>query len=145
MSFSITISVLDFNFEDREEKISDNIIKNPNVITLIYEQIGTYGKEEDFDGTKIIRYYVPSGKYKVTAESKGSGLYVESISTHKENGYKTTDIYELIKFSNASEEFQIEVNDDQCISLLYNSRITLEHINWFQKRYMKFENVSIGK
>ena len=96
-----------------------------NCITLKYGEIGEYGKEEDFDGYKEIRYYIPSGAYTVKCQTRGSGLYLESIETHLEDGYKTSDVLKDIKFSSTDEEYEIEVSDGACITLLLNSIVEL--------------------
>ena len=100
-----------------------------NSITLKDGTLGTYGKYDIMDGNQYIRYYIPNGKYKVTALVKNSMFYVESIAIHKENGYDTPTTYNTINLKNKNDTQNIEITDGQCISLVMGTRIKLEKIN----------------
>lgn len=95
--------------------------KKHKSILLTDGELGDYGKEEDFSGYKIIRYYIPKGKYKVTCQTRGSGFYIETIEKHLEDGYETSDIIQQVTFSGTDEEYKITIKEGQCISLLVNS------------------------
>ena len=108
--------------------LDDIASENGSSIILRDGVVGNYGKEDDFSGTKIIRYYIPAGKYIARCKTRGSGFYIESISKHKEDGYETSDIFEQIMFSNTDEKHEIEIDDKSCISLIVNSIIEFEKI-----------------
>lgn len=102
------------------EKKKSNQKKHKSIL-LTDGELGDYGKEEDFSGYKMIRYYIPTGKYKVTCQTRGSGFYIETIEKHLEDGYETSDIIQQVTFSGTDEEYKITIKEGQCISLLINS------------------------
>lgn len=106
----------------------EEIYQNEEVIKLSYGTIGSYGKEDVFDEEKHIRYYIPSGKYKVTTETRGSGFFIETVELHKEDGFDTATIIQKIVFSNIEENYEIEIKEGECISLIINSILKFEPI-----------------
>lgn len=110
------------------EKKKKNKKKSKTEILLTDGDLGEYGKEEDFSGYKSIRYYIPTGKYIVGCQTRGSGFYIETIEKHLENGYETSDVIAEVKFSSADEKYKVEIKDGECISLIINSIIEFEKI-----------------
>ena len=94
---------------------------NPESILLVEGEKGEYGKEEYFDGYLEVRYYLPKGTYKVTCQTQGSGFMVETIETHLEDGYKTSDVIEHIKFDNTNQSKTVTIKDGECVFLTINS------------------------
>lgn len=112
----------------RTERKIENTVQD-NSITLKDGMLGNYGKYDTMDGNQYIRYYIPNGKYKVTALVKNSMFYIESIAIHKENGYDTPTTFNTVKLKNKNDTQNIEITDGQCISLVMGTRIKLEKIN----------------
>lgn len=112
------------------EKIPINtILENEDGTIKIIEGIaGEYGKEDNFDGEMFIRYYIPSGKYTVTCDTRGSTFYIETIELHKEDGYDVATTIQKISFSSIEESYTIEIKDGECVSLTANSIIYLKPI-----------------
>lgn len=102
--------------------------KEKEKIFLTDGDLGEYGKVDDFSGYKVIRYYIPAGRYIAECQTRGSGFYIETIEKHLESGYETSDTTAEIKFSNVDEKYEIEIKDGECISLIINSIIELEKI-----------------
>ncbi len=109
-----------------ERKVEDN--STNSVITINAGVLGNYGKYDKFDGEKYIRYYLPNGKYKVTALTKNSMFYIESIKIYKEDGYDTVTTYKTVKLSKSGDTDTIEIKSGQCISLVDNSKLKFELI-----------------
>ena len=86
-------------------------------------QTGKYAQEDDFDGYKEFRYYLPKGKYTAKPLKDNCQLMIETISTHLEDGYKTSNVVEHIKFNGTSDVRTITIKDDECIILMINSEI----------------------
>lgn len=112
----------------RKEKII-NDSSTTTEITLNDGVAGNYGKYDTMDGQQYLRYYVPNGKYKVTALVKNSMFYVESIAIHKEDGYDTPDTYNTVKLSVKGDTSEIEIKDGQCISLVMGTKVKLVKID----------------
>lgn len=89
-------------------------------ILLTYGFAGDYGETESMDGEEIICYYLPEGRYKVTCQTRGSGL------TIKRNGVSVEG--EQILFSNTNEEFEIEIQEGDSISLVEYSLLEFKPI-----------------
>jgi len=89
-------------------------------ILLTYGFVGDYGKTESVDGEETIRYYLPEGHYKVTCQTRGSGLSIERNDVSAKN--------EKILFSNIDEGFEIEVQDGDSISLVEYSLLEFKPI-----------------
>lgn len=70
-----------------------------------------------------MRYYVPTGKYKVKCKARG-GFYVETIKIHKQDGWDTPTTIRQINISEG-ETTTIKVKKGQCISLYINTKIVL--------------------
>lgn len=102
--------------------------KGKEKIHLTEGELGEYGKEENFSGYEVIRYYIPVGKYIVECQTRGSGFYIETIEKHLENGYETSDTISEIKFSSIDEKYEIEIKNGECLLLIINSIIELEKI-----------------
>ena len=113
---------------NRKERII-NDDSTTNEITLSDGIAGNYGKYDTMDGNQYLRYYIPNGKYKVTALVKNSMFYVESIAIHKEDGYDTPDTYNTIKLSAKGDTSEIEISDGQCISLVMGTKVKLVTID----------------
>lgn len=84
---------------------------------------GEYGQYDSFDGEPYLRYYVPTGNYKVKCNIRG-GFYIETIELHKEDGWDTATTIQQINMSEG-EEIDISIEDGQCISLIINTEIEL--------------------
>lgn len=102
--------------------------KGKEKILLTEGELGEYGKEENFSGYEVIRYYIPAGKYIVECRTRGSGFYIETVEKHLENGYETSDTIAEIKFSSVDEKYEIEIKNGECLLLIMNSIIELEKI-----------------
>lgn len=84
---------------------------------------GKYGRYDLFDGEPYLRYYVPTGTYKVKC-THGFGFYVETIKIHKEDGYDTPTTIKQVNISEG-ETTTIKVKKGQCITLYINTEIVL--------------------
>lgn len=105
----------DFASNEKEENVES--------IILSYDKEGEYGKYDLFDGEPYLRYYIPTGVYKVKCNIKG-GFYIESIEKHKEDGFETTDVIRQINMYKG-EETEISIEEGQCIFLFINTEIEL--------------------
>ena len=87
---------------------------------------GIYGKEDLFDGNKYIRYYLPSGTYKVEALVKNAIFYLETKKIHKNSsGFDEADIIEKVVLSKIGDKKEITITDDACILLVAHTQIKL--------------------
>lgn len=112
--------------EIERQELEIGSIANTNDIVLEYDKLGEYGQKDLFDGEEYIRYYIPNGKYKVTCETRGSMIWIETVALHKEDGYDTSDIISNVKFSSIDEEYEIDIQDGMCLSLTINSIVHLK-------------------
>ena len=101
--------------------------KEENAIYLVVGELGEFGREDDWDGEKTIRYYIPEGKYNVEPVTKYTVFFVESIElVENSDGYSepiSTRRYE-IKDSNET----IDISSDECIFLALGKSIKLTKI-----------------
>lgn len=97
--------------------------KSSKKIKLTDGKKGKYGKYDLFDDEPYLRYYVPTGTYKVKCTTSG-GFYVETIKIHKEDGYDTPTTIKQVTILQG-EKTKIKVKKGQCISLYINTEIVL--------------------
>lgn len=97
-----------------------------DVMILVTNDTEPYGEVETIDGREEVRYYVPEGNYLVRAKAEGSGLYVETVALHEENGHEMADVLEEIVFGNLEEEYEIAIRKGECIGLMAGSIVELE-------------------
>lgn len=107
----------------KEELAQEEDPSNGESIILSYDKEGGYGQYDLFDGEPYLRYYVPTGNYKVKCNIRG-GFYIETIELHKEDGWDTATTIQQINMSEG-EETEIVIEDGQCISLIINTEIEL--------------------
>lgn len=113
---------------DRKEVKTEDEKTDSNDMIIKYGQKGQYGKEDNFDGEKEIRYYIPTGKYQVEALVKNSNFYIETIKLHKEDGYDTATTIRRVNLLNVGSKDAIEIKSGECISLMINAQVKLTKI-----------------
>ena len=105
--------------------IKANAVKE-NDIVLIEGELGQFGKEDDFGSSKHIRYYLPSGTYKVKALVRGSQFFIEKIEIAKNSyGKSESEMVRNVYLNGEDDEETITINEDECILLTINTRISL--------------------
>lgn len=107
----------------KEELVQEDNSGNGETIIISYDKEGKYGQYDLFDGEPYLRYYVPTGNYKVKCNIRG-GFYIETIELHKEDGWDAATTIQQINMSEG-EETEIAIEDGQCISLIINTEIEL--------------------
>lgn len=100
-----------------------------NSIILKDGSLGEYGRKDIFDGDEYIRYYIPSGTYKVEALTKNASFYIETIEIHKEDGWDTATTIRTVRIANSGDTDEITIEDGQCISLVIYTQVKLTKIN----------------
>lgn len=97
-----------------------------DVIVLVSCDPEPYGVVETINGEQMLRYTLPAGDYRVTAMTKDSGLYVETIALHEEEEYETADVLQEVVFSEVGEEAEIAVREGECLTLMADTIVELE-------------------
>lgn len=97
-----------------------------DVIILVSCDPEPYGEMETLNGQQVIRYHLPAGDYRVTAKTGESGLYVETVAIHEEEGYEVADVLQELVFSAAGEEAEIAVREGECLFLMADTIVELE-------------------
>ena len=124
---SIRDSKLNFLYQDENATGVDEEQVEENTITLIYGQMGDYGKEDIYDSEKYIRYYLPAGKYKVKALTKYAQFFIEKKKISKNpEGYDESDTVRNVEMGDVGSDETIVIKDDECISLTVKSSISLK-------------------
>lgn len=123
---SIRDSKLNFLYQDEKATGIDQEQIEENTITLIYGQMGDYGKEDIYDSEKYIRYYLPAGKYKVKALTRYAQFFIEKKKISKNpEGYDESDTVRNVEMGNVGSEETIEIREDECISLTIKSSVSM--------------------
>lgn len=100
--------------------------ENTNEITLVYGQLGEYGKEITLDGYEYINYHVPQGTYTVKNKVKWCKMYVAKDEYFRNSdGYMENEIVETIELNSPDETTTITVNQGEHIELTINVSVTL--------------------
>lgn len=124
---SIRDGHLNFIYENREATGVDKNNIEEGSIELIEGQLGEYGKEDTYDSEKYIRYYVPAGTYTAKALTRNSEFFIEKIKiTKNSSGYDESETVRKVSLGEVGSEETIEINEDECISLIIKSSITLK-------------------
>ena len=124
---SIRDEKLNFLYQNEKATGVDEDQIEENTISLIYGQMGDYGKEDIYDSEKYIRYYVPAGKYKVKALTRYAQFFVEKKKISKNSeGYDESDTVRNVEMGDVGSEETIVIKDDECISLTVKSSISLK-------------------
>lgn len=97
-----------------------------DVIVLVSCDPEPYGKIETIAGEQVLRYELPAGDYRVAAKTKDSGLYVETIALHEEEGYETADVLQEVVFAEVGEEAEIAIREGECLLLMADTIVELE-------------------
>lgn len=106
--------------------IDTSNVKNTDIV-LIEGQLGQYGKEDNFYSSKHIRYYLPAGTYNVKALVRGTQFFIEKVKITKNSyGYGESEMVRNISLSSEGSTETITLNNDECILLTINSKISLE-------------------
>lgn len=124
---SIRDEQLNFIYENKDATgVDENNIEEGS-IELIEGQLGEYGKEDIYDSEKYIRYYVPAGTYTAKALTRNSEFFIEKIKiTKNSSGYDESETVRKVSLGDVGSEETIEINEDECISLVIKSSITLK-------------------
>ena len=113
--------VIDVPREDNEVEDS-----NTNEITLVYGQLGEYGKEIALDSYKTINYYVPQGTYTLKNNVKWCKVYITKDEYFRNSdGYMENEVVETIEFTSRGETTTITVNQGEHIEITVNASVTL--------------------
>lgn len=101
---------------EKEERIN---------FSLEYGATSQYAVTDVFDGKPYIRYYIPSGQYKVTALAKRSGMFIESkkIITNSDGYNEPEYTIKKVDLVNIGDVDTITITDDVCVFLIINSNI----------------------
>lgn len=112
-----------------QEIISENTLKEDKneVIHLKFGEIGSYGKQDKYN----IRYYIPSGNYKVIDNTGSSyGFFIVKNEKIKNSEGKLEDvILEDVRFGVDEKSKNITIPEGSHIILFGNSDFNLERID----------------
>lgn len=104
--------------EDRKELKSENENDQSNQITLIYGELGEYGKEVMVEGEKYIYYYLPAGNYIVYSDVKFCKVYLDNN--------KTSLNVATLTFNNASDYQELTIKEDEHIELTLSAKVRFQ-------------------
>ena len=95
-------------------------------ITLVYGQLGKYGKEVTLDGEKYINFHVPQGTYTVKNNVKWCVLYVAKDEYYKNSdGWMENEVVETIILDSQDKTVTITVKEGEHIELSLHGSVTL--------------------
>lgn len=122
---------VDTALEEKNNVAVDTTQQMNNVdFTLIYNEIGEYGKKENLNGRlETIIYKIPSGKYEVHLNKKSTAkiatLFVQQDTIHTEStGEKIHNIDKTYYFNNTNDYTNIiEIKENQNISISVNCHL----------------------
>jgi len=98
----------------------------PGAITLVYGELGEYGKKVTMSGFAYIHYYVPIGKYEVTNNGIRGWISVDKDEiTKNASGFDETVTVTDHPFQEYGEKTQIEVKAGEHIELSASTNVTL--------------------
>lgn len=96
------------------------------MIALTEGTIGSYGKSKSIDGDQYIWYYVPPGRYIVTAQTNMTKLYLHRNQTIKNYaGWSECVSVTTLDFPDTSQSKELVVGEDQHIELTFRAKVTL--------------------
>lgn len=108
---------------------ADSSSENGHLIELTYNTIGDYGVEITDNQMPIIYYDLPEGRYQVTTSMNYTVLMVVSKDTHRNtDGYVERRTIDRIELTADSKNVVLNITGDEYITLMINSRVTLEEI-----------------
>lgn len=126
---SIRDSKLNYIYENpnAQQIKEEDTNKSNNVISLNYNELGEYGKEDQYGNEVSIRYYIPEGTYNVKALTRNAQFFIEKVKIYKNsNGYYESETVKHIQLKEIGSEESINIKSDECIFLTINSNISLE-------------------
>jgi len=113
------------NYTDIEKQIEESIEAKDKEIKLIDDVIGDYGKIVTVDSFEYIHYFLPTGEYKVVADTDSDLLFLDKNKYKKTaEGYSEAVNIQTIFLEHAGDETQIEIVEDSHILLGIGSRFT---------------------
>lgn len=127
---SVVVNSLDnYSKPERKEIPSESTEQNENAsneITLVYGQLGKYGKEVTLDGEKYVNFHVPQGTYTVKSNVKWCVMYVAKDEYFKNSdGWMENEIVETVILDSNDKTATITVKDGEHIELSLHGSITL--------------------
>ncbi len=94
-------------------------------IVIVDGELGDYGKQITVDGNEYIVYFIPVGRYTVTAPSIYTVVYLENSKSYKNSdGYTEFETIEELRFDSGAKSFELIVENGQQVSITINSRAT---------------------
>lgn len=107
--------------EDRKENKTENEDKQSDQITLIFGDLGEYGKEVTVDGEKYIYYYLPAGKYKVFSDVNFCKVYLDKNNT--------SDNVITLTFNNGSDYQELTIEENEHIEITLSAKVRFEKVD----------------
>jgi hypothetical protein len=127
---SVVVNSLDnYSMPERKEVLSESTEQDGNSsseITLVYGQLGKYGKEVTLDGEKYVNFYVPQGEYTVKNNVKWCVVFIAKDEYYvNSNGYTESIVVDDVSLTPDKTTAVITVREGEHIELSQSGSITL--------------------